>query len=71
MEGRCSTGQSPQWSVVAMEEEEEEEEEEEGGGKEEGAGEEEEEEVIFFVMFRPADFVHSMCPSYRLTPILT
>jgi len=28
MEGRCSTGQSPQWAVVPMEEEEEEEEEE-------------------------------------------
>ena len=27
MEGHCSTGQSPQWSVVPMEEEEEEEEE--------------------------------------------
>jgi len=27
MEGRCSTGQSPQWAVVPMEEEEEEEEE--------------------------------------------
>ena len=27
MEGHCSTGQSPQWAVVAMEEEEEE-----GGG---------------------------------------
>ena len=26
MEGRCSTGQSPQWAVVSMEEEEEEEE---------------------------------------------
>jgi len=26
MEGRCSTGQSPQWAVVPMEEEEEEEE---------------------------------------------
>ena len=24
MEGRCSTGQSPQWAVVPMEEEEEE-----------------------------------------------
>jgi len=24
MEGHCSTGQSPQWAVVAMEEEEEE-----------------------------------------------
>ena len=31
MEGRCSTGQSPQWAVVPMEEEEEEEEEEENG----------------------------------------
>jgi len=29
MEGHCSTGQSPQWAVVAMEGEEEEEEEEE------------------------------------------
>jgi hypothetical protein len=29
MEGSCSTGQSPQWAVVAVEEEEEEEEEEE------------------------------------------
>ena len=29
MEGRCSTGQSPQWAVVPMEEEEEEEEEKE------------------------------------------
>jgi hypothetical protein len=29
MEGRCSTGQSPQWAVVPMEEEKEEEEEEE------------------------------------------
>jgi hypothetical protein len=28
MEGSCSTGQSPQWAVVAVEEEEEEEEEE-------------------------------------------
>jgi len=28
MEGRCSTGQSPQWAVLPMEEEEEEEEEE-------------------------------------------
>jgi len=27
MEGHCSTGQSPQWTVVPMEEEEEEEEE--------------------------------------------
>jgi len=29
MEGHCSTYQSPQWTVVAIEEEEEEEEEEE------------------------------------------
>jgi len=29
MEGHCSTGQSPQWAVVAMGEEEEREEEEE------------------------------------------
>ena len=29
MEGHCSTGQSPQWTVVPMEEEEEEEKEEE------------------------------------------
>jgi hypothetical protein len=27
MEGHCSTGQSPQWTVVPMEEEEEEKEE--------------------------------------------
>ena len=27
MEGHCSTGQSPQWTVVLMEEEEEQEEE--------------------------------------------
>jgi hypothetical protein len=32
VEGSCSTGQSPQRSVVPMEEEEEEEEEEGGGG---------------------------------------
>ena len=31
MEGHCSTGQSPQWAVVAREEEEDEEEEQEGG----------------------------------------
>ena len=29
MEGRCSTGQRPQWAVMPMEDEEEEEEEEE------------------------------------------
>jgi len=29
MEGHCSTGQSPQWTVMPMEEEEQEEEEEE------------------------------------------
>jgi hypothetical protein len=28
MEGSCSTGQSPQWTVVPVEEEEEEEEKE-------------------------------------------
>ena len=36
MDGRCSTGQSPQWTVVPMEEEEEEEEKkknEDGTGK--------------------------------------
>ena len=38
MEGRCSTGQSPQWVLVTMEEEEEE-----GGGGEEEEEEEEEE----------------------------
>jgi len=29
MEGHCSTGESPQWTVVPVEEEQEEEEEEE------------------------------------------
>jgi len=40
MEGHCSTGQSPQWTVVPVEEEEEEEE----------AEEEEEEAVVVVVV---------------------
>ena len=50
MEGHCSTGQSPQWTVVPMEEEEEEEEEEEDDDDEE---EEEEDVQMFPVMIRP------------------
>ena len=41
MEGHCSTGESPQWTVVPREEEEEEEEE---GEEEEVVVEEEEED---------------------------
>ena len=31
MEGHCSTGQSPQWTVMPMEEEEQQQDEEEEG----------------------------------------
>ena len=44
MEGRCSTGQNPQWAVVPMEDEDEEEEEEE---EEDEMG-----TVVFFISSR-------------------